>query len=210
VHNPPERSLAALREHGVPQDVVDAACAMTTCIMDAADDVASDTREEAFDDATSRGGLLYRRAHNRVLAVFDGVQTITLDRTDNALHVRVGEIAVSFYSARDGLDFPNLDGSITKRNVVDEMQMVLEVGQPALRRLVLMHESDEDGAVRVALGVMASPRAWAWRVTMFDRFATEEPAAEGPAPTAYDDMAEPELPPMEPREQDEAEDAEDQ
>ena len=41
---------------------------MTSCILAAADDVAADTREDSYDDATSRGGLLYRRAHNRVLA----------------------------------------------------------------------------------------------------------------------------------------------
>lgn len=202
MHRPPDQSLVSLHEHGVPSDVVDIACVMTSCILAAAEDVAADTRDESYDDATSRGGLLYRRAHNRVLADLKADERAVLDRTDNALHVRIGGVAVSFYAARNGLDFPNLDGSVTKRNVVDEMQMVLNVGEPELRRLVLMHESDDDGAVRVALGVMDGARSWAWRATMYDRYASEDATATEPPSAAYDQLPEPELPPMRRRDQD--------
>lgn len=204
---PPDQSLRALRERGVPQDVIDVASVMTSCILDAADDVAADTRPESYDDANSRGGLLYRRAHNRMIHELKDDARATLDRTDNALHVRVEPIAVSFYSARNGLDFPSLDGSHTKRSIVDEMQMMLAVGDAELRRLVLMHESDKDGAVRVALGVMDTARSWSWRATMFDRYAIDQRSETEGIQAAYDKMAEPELPPMARRDQGNLDDA---
>ena len=200
---PPEMSLRSLREHGLAEDVIDVACAMTSCILEAADDVAADTRDESFDDPTSRGGLLYRRAHNRTLVALAADDRATLDTTDNALHVRVGSTAISFYSARNGLDFPSVDGSRTKRRVVDEMQLVLEgVGAPVLRRVVLMHESDEDGLVRGALGVLQTSHSWAWRVTMFDRYAVDDASADDATRPAYDEMSEPQLLPIERRDTD--------
>src|SRR4029078_3224638 len=119
---PSADSLRALRGHRVDDDVVAVACEMADCLREAADDVAADTRDEAFDDATSRGGLLYRRAHNRMLARFDVDDRVVCDTTDNALHIRVGATAISFYSARNGLDSPNLVGSHTKQTIVDEFQ----------------------------------------------------------------------------------------
>jgi hypothetical protein len=196
---PSQRSLEALRTHGVPVPVVDVATTMTDCILQAADDMAADTRDESFDDPTSRGGLLYRRAHNRIVHALSQDRRAVVDRTDNALHVRVGGTAISFYSARNGLDNPSLTGSTTKKTVVDEMQMMLPVGGGDVRRLVLMHESDEDGAVRVALGVMQSPTSWSWRVTMFDRYALEEQPERAVPEPAYDELPEATLPAIERR-----------
>jgi hypothetical protein len=210
VLEPPEQSRRALREHGVPDDVIAVACVMTQCIQQAADDMAADTRDEAFDDATSRGGLLYRRAHNRMLAGLKSDRRVALDTSDNALHVRVGGTAISFYSARGGLDFPSLVGSRTKRGVVNEMQLVIAgLDDPVLRRLVLMHESDEDGLGRAALGVLENSRTWAWRFPLFDRYAVEESTAADAGGAAYDELPEPELPPMERRDDDRREDIDD-
>ena len=199
VPEPSEDAQRSLREHCVPDEVVDIACAMTDCILVAGDDVAADTRVDTFDDATSRGQLLYRRAHNRIIDVFADDGRVVLDTHDNALSVRVGETAISFYSARNGLDSPSLTGSRTKHHVVDEMQLMLDIDGSVPARMVLMHESGEDGTGRVAFGVMLDPSNWNWRVSLFDRYSGAATGALGEH-TAYDELPEPELPPIEPHE----------
>jgi hypothetical protein len=184
----------------VSDALIEIACSMTECLHQAADDVASDTRDEAFDDATSRGGLLYRRAHNRMIGRFSGDRRVVCDTTDNAMHIRVGATAISFYSARNGLDSPNLTGSDTKRTVVDESQTMFVLDdQVAIRRLVLMHESSPDGLIRAALGVLESAKKWSWRVTLFDRFELHGDAISQSHGDAYDTRPEAELPPLRPR-----------
>src|SRR4051794_20272572 len=47
-------SRSALHAHGVTDELVEIALTMAECIEAAADDVANDTRDAAYDDATSR------------------------------------------------------------------------------------------------------------------------------------------------------------
>lgn len=129
---------------------------------------------------------------------------VVLDRTDGALHVRVRGTAISFYSARDGVDAPNLNGSETKKRVVGEMQLVMPGMRPDAPpvRLVLVHEADDDGTLRIAVGVLESPRIWAWQATLFDRFTAQIPEAATDQP-GYDKQQEAELPPIHRRDEDE-------
>lgn len=187
-------ALTSLRQHHVSDEQLHVSLAMVECLRDAGDDVAADTRDEAFDDATSRGGLLYRRARNRILGRFDEDVTVTCDTTDNALHVRVGATAISFYSARAGLDNPSINGSRTKRRVVDESQMALDLEDQAnIRRLVILHETSPDGLVRAAVGVLESDTKWSWYVTLYDRFALDGADKDERRGDAYDQRPEPEI-----------------
>ncbi|MCW3016733.1 MAG: hypothetical protein JWO02_3825 [Solirubrobacterales bacterium] len=193
-------SREALHAHGVTDKLIAVALIMAECIEAAADDVANDTRAAAYDDATSRGGLLYRRARNRILRRFESEPLVSCDLTDNALHVRFGHTALSFYSAREGLEHPNVAGSNTKRRVVDESQLTLAVDDtPVIKRLVLMHESAPDGLVRIATGVLAGAQSWTWKVTLYDRYATQATSSDAEDRVAYDQLPEAELPELKPR-----------
>jgi hypothetical protein len=163
--SPSPDAIDALHTHGLDDALIAVTTAMADDIQDAADDVAGDTRKAAFDDSTSRGQLLYRRARNRIIARYKDDIAISCDTSDNALHIRSGETAVSFYSAREGLEHPKITGSRTKRRVVDESQMALDVGDRIeLRRLVLLHEAGDDGLIRIGLGVLASSTEWSWKI----------------------------------------------
>ncbi len=193
----PTASTLALKARHVSDPLIDVASLMADCLSQAADDVAADTRDEAFDDTTSRGSLLYRRARNRMMTRFADDHRIVCDTTDNALHIRVGPTAISFYSARNGLDSPDVSGSRTKRAVVDESQMMFTLDDRSkIQRLVLMHEASPDGLVRAALGVLDSATTWSWRVTLFDRFALTEDAEPDTRGAPYDERPEAKLPPM--------------
>jgi hypothetical protein len=80
------------------------------------------------------------------------------------------------------------------------MQMQLDgMKIPKAKRLVLLHESDEDGLVRAALGVLRKGHQWVWRATIFDRInapSNVDSAGDGPA---YEDQDEPALPPIQRR-----------
>jgi hypothetical protein len=190
--------IDALGERGVGEDAVDVVAVMLEAIEAAAEDVAADTRKASFDDATSRGGLLYRRARNRIMAAGKDQPRVTIDTTDNGLHVRVGGLAVSFYAARNGLEFPSLSGSKTKDRVVSEMQMSLP-GMEQISRLIVMHESDPDGLIRAAVGVLASSTRWEWSVMLFDRFAADIERNIAATSPSYGEQPEAELPPIERR-----------
>jgi hypothetical protein len=193
----PTHSLESLKARRLSAPLIAVAMEMTDCLFEAADDVAGDTRDEAFDDSTSRGSLLYRRARNRMLARFVDRHEVVCDTTDNALHIRVNGTAISFYSARDGLDSPNVSGSRTKQVVVDESQTMFAFDDRLeIRRLVLMHEASPDGLVRAAIGKLESATKWSWRVTLFDRFAvSDSPEAAGQG-ASYMEQPEVELPPL--------------
>lgn len=194
-------SRKRLHRHGVSNPAIEAALLMIDDIIDAGDDVVRDTGSESFDDATSKGQLHYWRARNRMSSRFQGNPTITCDETDNAFQIHVDGIKISFYSARNGIDQPNVTGSPTKKRVVDEFQMMLELDdQPQLRRLVLLHERGNDGVTRVALGVLSGAHTWRWRVTLYDRFTMDESTDTSDRGPAYDELPEAELPPMDPRE----------
>lgn len=192
-----ELSDAALRERGLTDLDLDVLCRMARCISDAADDVAADTRLEAYDDATSRGGLRYRRARNRIVAEFKDEPAVELDMTDNALKVSTGSSVISFYAARYGVDSPSLEGSRTKRAVVTEMQLMLDNVPVAERHpLVLMYESDHDGLGRAVVGVLESSSVWSWKVALYDRFSGSTGLPDERVLPSYDQIPEAELPPL--------------
>jgi hypothetical protein len=195
---PSEHSLTTLGANGASPLVIDAALRLTECLRLAGDDVADSTGEDVFDDATSRGQLLYRRGRNRVIAEFADDESVEVSTADNALHVLVDGCALSFYSATDGIDQPSLDGaSRTKRSVVDEMQMQLKgLGVPKAQRLVIMHEADEEGLLRAAIGVLRNGHEWVWRAMMYDRIARAEELVSAGAEPGYEEQEEPELPPI--------------
>lgn len=203
---PSQQSLQTLKANGASATAIDAAIRMTECLRDAGDDVADSTGEDLFDDATGRGQLLYRRARNRILDEFDSDAEVVVSTDDNALHVIVGGCALSFYSAPNGLENPGLPlTSKTKRGVVDEMQMQLTgegLDPPALRRLVLMHQADDEGLLGAAVGVLRTGRNWAWSAKMYDRIAPADDLPDTSAAPSYEEQPEAELPDIEKREED--------
>jgi hypothetical protein len=206
VIEPSRPSLDTLAANGASALVIDAAIRMTECLRLAGDDVAESTDDEGlFDDATSRGQLLYRRARNRILDEFADDDAVTVSTDDNALHVVVDGCALSFYSAPNGLEHPSLaTTSHTKRGVIDEMQMQLSgegLEATAPRRLVLMHESDEDGLLRAAVGVLRSRSDWAWSATMYDRITPASDLPDTTSEPSYEEQPEAELPVIERREE---------
>lgn len=198
---PSKRSLETLKGNGVSDAVIEVAIRMTECLRLAGDDVAESTDDDLFDDDTGRGQLLYRRGRNRIREEFKSDKEIEVSTEANALHVIVDECALSFYSARNGLEHPALVAtSQTKRNVVDEMQMQISgIETPRPRRLVLMHERDEEGLIRAAIGTLISGRDWAWSATLYDRIARGENLPASTAEPSYEEQPEAELPPIERR-----------
>jgi hypothetical protein len=206
--SPSPDAIDALRKRGLDDELIAVTAAMAGDIQDAADDVVGDTRKAAFDDSTSRGQLLYRRARNRIIARYKDDSAIGCDTTDNALHIRSGETAVSFYSARQGLEHPKITGSRTKRRVVDESQMTLDIeDRIELRRLVLLHEAADDGLIRVGVGVLASSTEWSWNICLYDRYASHQNAPAAETRVAYDQLPEPELPELPARRRETEQDA---
>jgi hypothetical protein len=214
VIEPSPQSIETLKANGASETVIEIAIAMTECLRLAADDVADSTGEDLYDDATGRGQLLYRRAHNRIIEAFEDDERVVVSTAENALHVIVDDCALSFYSAPNGLEHPGLPlTSKTKRGVVDEMQTQLQgdgLEPPALRRLVLMHQADEDGLLGAALGVLRAGRDWVWRATMYDRIAPVENLPETSAEPSYEEQPEAELPEIEKRGEDAPEEGADQ
>lgn len=199
--SPSTTALTAMREHGLDNEMINIALAIAEEIEAAADDVANDTRGSSFDDSTSRGQLLYRRARNRTLVRFEPNLEVSCDTTDNALHIRFRGTAFSFYSAREGLEHPSVRGSATKERVVDESQLMLKTGdETTVHRLVVMHESAPDGLVRLGVGVLANSTTWSWKVALYDRYAAGETVTFDEERVAYDQLPEADLPALEPRE----------
>lgn len=200
---PSEISLQTLVANGASDAIIDVAIRMTDCLRLAGNDVADSTGEDLFDDATGRGQLLYRRARNRICDEFDDDDGVEVSTDDNALHVLVDGCALSFYSAPNGLDNPGLAlTSKTKRGVVDEMQTQLTgegLDAPTLKRLVLMHQADEEGLVGAAVGVLRSGRNWVWSATMYNRIVPEEILPDTAAEPSYEEQPEAELPEIERR-----------
>jgi hypothetical protein len=198
-----ELSRSTLSANGASELVVDAAIRMTKCIRLAGEDTATSIDEEnLFDDATARGGLLYRRARNRIITEFEDDDAVVVSTSDNALHVLVDDCALSFYSAREGLDQPHIGTtSRTKKSVVTEMQMQLVEGFDVakVRRLVLLHETDEEGLTRAALGVLRAGSEWVWNATMYNRFESTAEVVDAPAERGYEQQEEAALPPIERR-----------
>lgn len=198
---PTKQSTETLKANGVSAPVIDAAVRMAECLRLAGDDVADSTGDDLYDDATGRGQLLYRRGRNRIIEEFAGDEHVNVSLDDNALHVVVDGCALSFYSARNGLEHPALAlTSRTKRTVVDEMQMQMAgLETPRPRRLVVMHEADEDGLVRAAVGVLITGNNWAWNATLYDLIARDEDLPATTTEPSYEEQPEAELPPIERR-----------
>ena len=78
------------------------------------------------------------------------------------------------------------------------MQMLgIETPQP--RRLVVMHEADEDGLVRAAVGVLISGQDWAWSATLYDQIARDQSLPTTSREPSYEEQPEAQLPPIERR-----------
>lgn len=205
----PDLTVRALRERSVTPPAELAVRLVVSCLKDAcagvADDCDSDLRH---DDSTSEGQLRWRRCRNHVKTLLDeqritGLEDTVADVTDNALVVRVGDCAVSFYSARNGIDRPDLAGaSKTKQAVVSEMQIqIAGLESPAEPgRLVVLYEADGDGLVASVVGMLANAREWAWRFSCYVRDADTASgldSQEQDAAPSYEAEPEPELPPIE-------------
>lgn len=206
----PDGTENALQARGISKRGILAIRLVISCLDQVCDWVAQDTGSDRKDDATSRGGLRWRRARNFVVEVLEEGRVPELlgvhaDTTDNALQIPVDGTRISFYAARDGIDFPDLSGpSKTKKVVVSEMQLQfggdgMDVDAPP-PRLVLLYDADQHGLRSAAIGKLLSEREWAedWRFTAFER--AEEVRAEDATSSElpnYDEQPEPKLPPLE-------------
>jgi hypothetical protein len=129
---------------------------------------------------------------------------VRADLTDNALQIPVDGTRLSFYAARDGIDYPDLSGGSTvKKLVVSEMQIQIPglESEIAPSRLVLMYEADRDGLVSADIGRLSSSRSWAeeWRFGVFKREEAIPSAVDrGNDLPSYEDQPEPKLPPLKP------------
>jgi len=205
----PNETVNALQARGVSTRTIIAIQLIVTCLDQVCEWVAQDTGSDRRDDATSRGGLRWRRARNYVMEILDSGQVpelsgITADTTDNALQIPIDGTRLSFYAARNGIDHPDLSGgSKVKKVVVSEMQLSFEAVDSiaAPSRLVLMYDSDRNGLLSAAIGRLSSTREWAeeWRFKVFER--EEEAGRSNEAPVklpSYDEQPEPKLPRIEP------------
>lgn len=202
---PSAASKQMLARHGVSPSVINAAGRLIRCIELACDDVAETTGEDLYDDATSSGLLRHFRSRNRAIEEFADDGEVVTNTEQNTLDLLIDGSKIKFYSARNGIDSPNLlGGSRMKKSVVTEMQMQLDYGDvetTIARRLVLMYEADDRGLQAAALGVMANENAWSWHATMFERASTLSEASSPAETPAYDEQVEPELPPIEKRQE---------
>ncbi len=203
----PSLSEAALLDRSVSQRVILAIRLVVTCLREACETVAEDTGTERYDDSTSEGQLRWRRCRNRVRHLLGdglvaGLDGVLADVTDNALVVRVDECWLSFYSARNGIDQPDLSGpSKTKGRVVTEMQLQLGglEAPDAPRRLVIVYEADDQGLTHAVAGMLETHTQWHWRVSAYERpglTLADEPTAAA-QPPAYDEQPEVILPDIE-------------
>lgn len=207
----PPLSEASLQARSVPKQVILAIRLVVTCLAEMCETVAEDTGVDRYDDSTSEGQLRWRRSRNRVSFVLAkqlaaGLEDAIADVSDNALVIRASDCRLSFYSARNGIDQPNLSGpSKTKSRVVTEMQMQLHgLGLPeAPRRLVIVYGADGEGLTRAAVGMLETPSSWHWQVSAYVRPALTLGQADSaiPVPPAYDEQPDLALPELELREE---------
>jgi hypothetical protein len=66
--------------------------------------------------------------------------------------------------------------------------------------MVLMHEADEDGLLRAAIGALRKGHEWVWRATMYDRIAPAGKLVSTGAERGYEDQEEAVLPAIQRRE----------
>jgi hypothetical protein len=201
----PPLSKQALKNQSVPPAVQLVIELIVTCLNEVCRGVVDDCdKDERHDDSTSEGGLRWRRCRNYVKKLLDakavpGLEEAVADVSDNALKVRMGDTAVSFYSARNGIDRPDLSGGRkTKKAIVTEMQQQIvgleSTEQP--RQLIVVYEADADGLAASVVGMLRSAKVWEWRYSVYERVGlgiadTEIPA--NPDVPAYDTEPEPEL-----------------
>ena len=194
----------ALQRQGLSKRALTAVELVITCLDRSCESVVQDTGEDRFDDETSRGQLRWRRTRNRVEAVLSDedvpvLAEVRADVSDNALQVPVDGTRISFYSARNGVERPDLSGGKkTKTAMVRAMQLQLRLGDVLTpSRLVVMYEADEDGLVAVEAGFMRSTTEYAWSVPVYVRdegLQTARAADQGPD---HDELIEPALPDLE-------------
>lgn len=204
----PDLSKKSLRRRGIDPRFDQVVEFIVECLHEACALVAEDTGRDRHDDRTSQGFLRWRRARNLIIERVaeegpDGARAIDIE---NALQIHFGDYTISFYSARDGIGQPDLSGSATKRNVVDEMQLqIAGINGKGPTRLAILYEADELGLQRCAVGVLASPHDWHWEVAAFKRDEEEGLVGSGgakpvPRHPAYDEQPVSDLPQLRPKE----------
>lgn len=204
----PELTSHALTQQSVSELTQRAIRLVITCLEEVCAGVADDCDEDLrHDDSTSEGLLRWRRCRNYVKKLLDakaieGLEEAVADVSDNALRIRLGDVAVAFYSSRNGIDHPHVGGSNTKKAFVTEMQLQLDLdpGEEP-ENLVVIYEADQDGLAKAAVGVMRTEIDWAWRYSAYARGASHAAADDTqsgkPAQRTYEDEPEAELPPLE-------------
>jgi hypothetical protein len=209
-------TLLALRARGVDHRADRVIAFMVGCLLEGAETVAQDLGPDRYDDAVSQGVTLWRRGTNRMLRDlrrgFPELAGLRPVEESNALLVCDEEVVVSFFSARNGIDHPDLSGSGRRDRIIDEHQLQLDgmAAEQSVTRLVLLYRRDDDGLVEAGVGVMASARDLVWLVRVYLRGPddgrpvrrTDEPTS--PTAPAYDQQPVPELPPLRRRRREEA------
>jgi hypothetical protein len=206
----PDLTVLALREQSVSALTQRAIQLVITCLQEVCAGVADDCDADLrHDDSTSEGQLRWRRCRNYAKKLLDtkaveGLEDAVADVSDNALKIRIDDVAVSFYSSRNGIDHPDLGGSSkTKKAIVTEMQLQLDgVGvADTPNNLVVLYEADRDGLAAAAVGMLRTETEWAWRFAAFSRaglaMAGELGCTAWSTEPTYEDEPEAELPPLE-------------
>jgi hypothetical protein len=205
----PEHAIEALRRYHVDERADRIIAFMVTCLLEGADTVAEDLGPDRYDDAISQGVTRWRRGTNRMLrehrrgpSVLDGLRLV---EESNALRIQDDEVVLSFFSARNGVDHPDLSGSGRRERIVTDQQLQLSDMAPedAIQRLVLLYEGDDEGLVEVAVATLANARDPHWLIRVYARGSGDDGRrgvrrsdSDGPVPPAYDEQPVPALPPV--------------
>lgn len=207
----PDTAVHGLRARNIPADAELPIRLIATCLRDICEMVAEDCGPDRYDTAQSEGQLRYWRTRSRIVRElhreYPDLAGVRAVETDNALQLAHGPCTLAFYAARDGVERPRLSmHRKTQRRLVDQMQGQLAgLSDPqAVLRLAVMYQADERGLVEVAVGVLASPRDWSWKVVVFSRSdgdgeAVRPVAPSPPATPSYREQPVPDLPEITPR-----------
>jgi hypothetical protein len=207
----PDLSKQSLRSRGISPAFDELVEFVVACLHEACALVSEDTGDDRHDDRISKGFLRWRRPRNLIIERIaeEGPRGARAIDVENALQLLFENYRLSFYSAPNGVEHPDLSGaSKTKRGLVDEMQLVLDGtdnGSTSMP-LALLYEADYLGLRSAAVGVLESTHDWHWRVTAFRRDGVDEVPVGGdggkpkPRHPTYDEQPVTELPPLRPKE----------
>lgn len=207
----PEAAVEALRRRNVDERADRIIAFMLTCLLEGAVTTAQDLGPDRYDDAISEGVTRWRRGSNRMVREerrgHRDIEGLRVVEESNAVLVQDGDVVVCFYSARNGVDHPDLSGSGRRDRIVTEQQLQIDgmAAGTVVKRLVLLYRGDEEGLVEAAVAVMASARDPEWLIHVFQRtdggpdgwrpsIRPDDP--DGTQPPSYDEQPVPDLPPV--------------